>query len=421
MRKIAIIGAGQAGMQLALSLLRHGYEVTVFSAVTPDQLRGGRPLSTQVLFAPALAAERAYGLNPWELATPPLAGSRITLCDPPGTPAITFNAVLEEPARSTDQRLKMSGWLEMAEQQGARVIYQAASAADVDTLAASGRYELVLVAAGRGELGEIFAADPARIVHTGPQRVISAAYVDGFQPDPAWPAPHMAFEPLPGIGEFFAFPALTLGGTCDILVWEAVIGGPADRGPAGGLDPEQTLDLILDLTQTFTPHVAARARTVTLTDPRGALYGRIAPRVRRPVARLPGGGLAFGVGDVLATKDPIAAQGGNSAAKAAAHYLMAILTRGDEPFTAEWMADTFETFWTTHGRPAQRFSNSLLSAPQPHHLRIFAAAAAHQPVADRFAHGLTDPRDLDWFTDPDATEAYLGTAALPPAELWSVA
>ena len=41
MRKILIVGAGQAGLQLALSLQAEGYDVTVMSARTPDEIRNG--------------------------------------------------------------------------------------------------------------------------------------------------------------------------------------------------------------------------------------------------------------------------------------------------------------------------------------------------------------------------------------------
>lgn len=50
MRKILIVGAGQAGLQLALSLQARGYDVTVLSARTPDEMRGGWPTSTQVMW-----------------------------------------------------------------------------------------------------------------------------------------------------------------------------------------------------------------------------------------------------------------------------------------------------------------------------------------------------------------------------------
>src|SRR6478672_4943236 len=47
MRKIAIVGAGQSGLQLALGLLQKGYEVTVISNRTPEQVLNGRVTSSQ--------------------------------------------------------------------------------------------------------------------------------------------------------------------------------------------------------------------------------------------------------------------------------------------------------------------------------------------------------------------------------------
>lgn len=47
MRDILIVGAGQSGLQLGLSLLAEGYEVTIMSARTPQEIRTGWPTSTQ--------------------------------------------------------------------------------------------------------------------------------------------------------------------------------------------------------------------------------------------------------------------------------------------------------------------------------------------------------------------------------------
>jgi 2-polyprenyl-6-methoxyphenol hydroxylase-like FAD-dependent oxidoreductase len=44
LRKILIVGAGQAGLQLALSLRAEGYEVTLMSARTPEEIRTGWPI-----------------------------------------------------------------------------------------------------------------------------------------------------------------------------------------------------------------------------------------------------------------------------------------------------------------------------------------------------------------------------------------
>ncbi|MFD2422768.1 NAD-binding protein, partial [Amycolatopsis pigmentata] len=47
MRKILIVGAGQSGLQLALTLQEHGYDITIISARTPHEIRNGWVTSTQ--------------------------------------------------------------------------------------------------------------------------------------------------------------------------------------------------------------------------------------------------------------------------------------------------------------------------------------------------------------------------------------
>src|SRR3569833_4222224 len=156
MARILIVGAGQSGLQLALCLRREGYEVTMMSAQTPEELRRGRIKSTQCMFGPALAVERRHGLNQWEDQAPMITAQRGSLSAPPGTRALTFNGPWDEFSQSVDQRLKMAGWLELFEQEGGSVIYQGVTTSDLDGLAAIGRYDLIIVAAGKGELVGMF-------------------------------------------------------------------------------------------------------------------------------------------------------------------------------------------------------------------------------------------------------------------------
>jgi 2-polyprenyl-6-methoxyphenol hydroxylase-like FAD-dependent oxidoreductase len=58
MRKIMIVGAGQAGLQLALGLLKTGYEVTLVSNRTGDDIRDGKVMSSQCMFHTSLQIER---------------------------------------------------------------------------------------------------------------------------------------------------------------------------------------------------------------------------------------------------------------------------------------------------------------------------------------------------------------------------
>jgi hypothetical protein len=410
LRRILIVGAGQSGLQLGLSLLAEGYQVSIMSARTPDEIRGGWPMSTQAMFHPALETERAYGLNLWDQQTPSIDGLHLALSAPPGELALEILAPLDRPAQSTDQRLKMAAWLELFEERGGTVHYQGVTMADLDGLTGMRRYDLTIVAAGRGDLVNAFERDPARSPFEAPQRGLALAYVHGLAPDPGYAKPNIGFNAVPGYGELFVTPCLTLSGPCHILFWETVPGGPLDMWPESSvrMDPSEHLKRTLDLIKQYAPWVFERCGQVELTDARATLHGRYTPTVREPVAHLPGGGIAFGMADVVVTNDPITGQGSNTAAKCASAYLTAILDRGDLPFDEPWMRGTFETFWAATAQPVTEWTNAMLQPLLPHVLQILAAAISNPVVARRFANGFADPTDFsDWLMSPDLAEAYL--------------
>ncbi|NJC73181.1 FAD-binding oxidoreductase [Planosporangium thailandense] len=412
MRRILIIGAGQSGLQLGLSLLAEGYDVTIMSARTPDEIRRGWVMSTQCMFDLALSHERAYGLNLWENETPRVEGLEVNLSMPPGQRALRVPGQLDAYGQSTDQRVKMAAWLELFEQRGGTVHYQGVTTSDLDGLTAMGRYDLTIVAAGKGDLVSLFDRDPSRSVHTAPQRGLAVSYVHGMEPDPLWPAPHVGFHAVPGLGELFVIPSYTLSGPCDILFWEAVPDGPLDQFKER-LDPAEHLKRTLELTRQYTPWVYDRCRNVELTDARATLSGRYTPTVRRPVGELPSGGIVLGMADVVVANDPITGQGSNTASKCAASYLRSILAHGNQPFDRGWMVQTFELFWQGAGRAVTEWTNAMLQ-PLPEHVQqILGAAASNPAIARRFANGFSDPNDFQhWFLSPDKAASYLGSVAV---------
>jgi 2-polyprenyl-6-methoxyphenol hydroxylase-like FAD-dependent oxidoreductase len=413
MRNILIIGAGQAGLQLGLDLLRHGYRVTLMAARTPQETRAGRVMSTQVMFAPALDFERAGELDLWEEQVPAIGGMRVMAGGPDGSVALSFGAPFERPANSVDQRVKVAGWLELFERRGGRIVYGSVLTSDLEGLAAL--FDLTIVAAGRGDLAALFDRDPARSPYDAPQRALACVYVYGMEPDPAYPEPHVGISALP-TGELITIPALTVGrdgdvAPCDILFVEAVPGGPLDRWDTGrSLDAAAHLDLTVQVIEEHFPWVAPQCRSLEPTDGRAALAGAFTPTVRHPVGRV-GGAAVLGMADVVVTNDPIAGQGANNAAHCAATYLAAILERGSEPFDAAWMQDTFDRYWD-YAQWSTAWSNALLG-PMPEHVQRVLGTAAQDPrVARRFAAGYVTPPELaEWILDPSATDAYLASLA----------
>ena len=226
MRKILIIGAGQSGLQLGLSLLEHDYDVTIMSAKTPEEIRDGWVTSTQCMFCTALSYEQRHGLNLWDDVATSIAGQGLSVAGENGR-ELNWTAAWDGPAQSIDQRVKMSTWLELFEQRGGKLIIHGVTTADLNSLARL--YELVIVAAGKGELVQLFDRDPANSPFTTPQRALSVAYVHGMQLRPEHPWPNVWMNYVPGVCELICIPAYTLSGNCDILYFSAVPGGPADR------------------------------------------------------------------------------------------------------------------------------------------------------------------------------------------------
>ncbi|MFJ8622142.1 styrene monooxygenase/indole monooxygenase family protein [Kitasatospora sp. NPDC093550] len=407
MRRVLIVGAGQAGLQLALGLQSHGYDVTVLTDRGADEVRTGRVLSSQCMFDSAMRTERALGLDLWADEAPRIEGVGLSLSGPAAERVVDWVGRLDAYAQSVDQRVKMSAWLEAFAERGGRVELRRVTAADLQHLA--GSYDLVLVASGKGALASLFERDHVHSPHDRPQRALSAAYVHGLAPRPEHDFPAVRCNVVPGVGELFVVPALTVSGPCDILLWEAVPGGPADAFD-GIRDPAEHLRVMLELMRTFTPWEYDRARSgVELTDAGATLAGRFTPVVRHPVGELPGGGAVLGVADVVVTNDPITGQGANSAARCAAVYLDAILAHGDKPFDRDFQQAAFDAFWETAG-PVTVWSNAMLAPPPPHVLDLLVAAGEHQAVADRFANNFDDPADVDrWYLDPAKAAAYLAS------------
>ncbi|MDZ4394839.1 styrene monooxygenase/indole monooxygenase family protein [Cypionkella sp.] len=404
MRKFTIIGGGQSGLQLGIGLLKAGHQVRVVQNRTADDVAQGKVLSSQCMFSNAVQHERDLGIDFWSADCPPVEGINFIVPNPDGsgTKLIDWAARLDQNAYSVDQRVKIPRWMAEFSRLGGQMVIADAGIAEIETYARQD--DLVIIASGKGDVGRLFARDAEKSAFDKPMRALALTYVTGMTPRQPYSA--VEFNLIPGVGEYFVFPALTTTGPCEIMVMEGIPGGPMDCW-ADVKTPAQHLDTALNILKTFLPWEYDRSKNCQLTDDNGILSGRFAPTVRHPVAILPSGRKVLGLGDAVCLNDPITGQGSNNAAKAAAIYLNRIIQHGDRPFDAAWMQATFDQFWD-YAQWVVGWTNMLLQPPPPFILDIMGNAQGLPKLAARMANGFDDPRDFfPWFADPDAAASYL--------------
>jgi hypothetical protein len=406
-RSVVIVGGGQAGLQLGCGLCDHGYEVEIVQDRSAEAIAQDKVLSSQCMFDEALQNERDLKLNFWDQTCPTVdsVGVNVAAPDGSGVKVIEWNGKFDRPAQSVDQRVKIPAWMDEFTRRGGRLTIHAASVPDLEGYAR--RAALVIVAAGKGEITALFERDAEKSPFDKPQRALALTYVHGMTARPEHSA--VNFNIIPGVGEYFVFPALTISGPCEIMVFEGIPGGAMDcwrdvRTPAEHLAKSKW---ILD---TLLPWEAERCHSVELTDANGTLAGAFAPTVRRPVGRLASGALVMGLADAVCLNDPITGQGSNNASKAAKIYQDAILAHGERPFDAAFMQATFDKYWS-YAQFVTGWTNAFLRPP-PHVLAILGSAQAYPALARRIANGFDNPLDFfPWFAVPEEADKYLASLA----------
>ncbi len=400
-RRVAIVGAGEAGTPLALGLQAAGVDVTLVSDRSADDIRSGGILSSQCVFGSALAHQHTLtdkasaradevGITGMSVAVEGLVP--------------TWSARLEREALSIDQRVKVADWIQQFVQAGGDFRIARADVRQLEMLAAA--HDLVVVGTGKGELSQVFTTHRSRSPYDRPQRVSAVTYVrraDLEAPDASFIRLHIK----PGIGEFFTFPGLTSSGPCQMLVFEAIPHGPMDWWD-DVVTPQEHLQRTLDVLRRNFPDEAARFEGAELTDDGAVLRGRVTPVVRHPVGVLPSGAIALGLADAVVLNDPLTGQGSNNATIAAYQYREAILRHRDRSFDRAWMERTFEEYWRAWAHWSTTWTNSLLAGLQPLQFRLVAEAAVHPALAEAIVGGFDDPRTLfPWWSDERSAEEFI--------------
>jgi len=208
MRKIAIIGSGITGLVAGHGLLRSGFDVTLYSDRTAEEwLASSRPTGTAARFDLALSYERELGLNFWDGAAPNGEGVFLTFCPTLHNPLVTLAGRLKAPFQAVDVRLQSATWMRELERRGGRLVIAKVTANDLEALTTE--FDLVVVAAGRADLCQIFARDDQRSVYTSAQRQLAMVITTGgpnrFPQVPMLP---VRFDFLGTDGEIFFVPII---------------------------------------------------------------------------------------------------------------------------------------------------------------------------------------------------------------------
>ena len=154
-RNIGIVGAGIAGLHLALYLQKHGVEATLITDRAPEDYRKIRLINTVAHHHVTLAREDYLGVNHW--SAPEFYyyyhDHFFNFPQP-----LTFRGYFSKPSRAVDYRLYLPALMEDFRRRGGKIEYRRIEEGDIRPLVA--RFDLLVVATGKGPLGQLFTYRP---------------------------------------------------------------------------------------------------------------------------------------------------------------------------------------------------------------------------------------------------------------------
>ena len=343
------------------------------------------------MFDTALGRERDLGIDFWDGECPRIDEVDFTIVGPEHTRALAWAARLDAPAMSVDQRVKVPRWLE-------RVLAPRRRGADPERRLRRARaWQRVRArrrGRGQGRGRGAVRAGRGRSPFSQPMRALGLTYVRARA---RARSAAICFNVIPGVGEYFVFPALTTSGPArswSSKVWSA---GRWTAGPTcGHRSTSGSGSGSSDASCPGSTRVRARRAHGPERHPRRAFRAA----VRKPVARLPSGRPMLGMADVVCLNDPITGKGRTTPAKCAAAYLHAILEARSR-VRCRWMTATFESYWST--RASSRLDQQDVAATGAARAGAAERGRARPRVARWFANAFDDPRRyFPQFTDPAA-------------------
>jgi 2-polyprenyl-6-methoxyphenol hydroxylase-like FAD-dependent oxidoreductase len=406
-RHIGIAGAGIAGLHLALYLQKHGVDATLITDRTPDQYRSLRLLNTVAHHHVTIAREDDLGVNHWNDPKDHYYYHDHVFNFPQ---PLRFRGAFSRPSRAIDYRIYQPTLMQDFLRRGGRIEYRRIEESDIQPLVE--RFDLLVVATGKGPLGQLFSFRPEHSPYSQPQRRLCVGLYTGIrQPDPM----NVTLSVSPGHGEMIVIPTITFDGIANALLMENVPGGDMEELATLNYDdnPTHFRQVLLDKLEKHHPTTYDRIDTARfdLAQPQDLLQGGVVPTVRHTVVEFDGGKCAIALGDVHSVVDPMMGQGANVASYAA-------FVLGEEIVSSDVLDARFcekvDLKRQDRVLAAARWTNLMLQPPSEALGMLIGAMSQNRELADEFTENFNYPdRQWDRVSSPQRIDAWLASASRP--------
>jgi 2-polyprenyl-6-methoxyphenol hydroxylase-like FAD-dependent oxidoreductase len=400
MTSVGIVGTGVAGLHLALMLQQHGVPVVLYTDRTPAEVASGRLLNTVMHHHHTREREVALGVAHWPVSEIGWWTRYHSVLEP----AVSYRGNFDQPSTALDYRVYLPRLEEDFAGRGGEVRVGRLDRAGLE--AVSAHHDLLVIAAGRGPLAEMFGRRADLSPYTTPQRICLAALFTGIdRPTPEG----VSINAARGVGELIEFPFATAEGKVTALLFENLPAAELEvlARTKSDDDPAAFDKLVLRALERYYPKVYDRVRSEDfgLLGPTHILQGGVIPVVRNDYVRLDSGRFALAIGDCHTAVDPIMGQGANAASYSAHVAGKAIIEdiALDELFCQRVAAERAEVVLG-----ASNVTNMFLAFPD--HLRTLQAACwGDQRIADAVATAFARPEQM-WriIKSPERVDAFIG-------------
>jgi 2-polyprenyl-6-methoxyphenol hydroxylase-like FAD-dependent oxidoreductase len=387
-RNIGIVGAGIAGLHLALYLQKHGVDATIITDRAPEDYRNSRLLNTVAHHHVTVAREDYLGVNHW---TDPkdhyYYHDHVFNFPQP----LSFRGDFSRPSRAVDYRIYLPALMNDFTRRGGKIEYRRIEESDIAPLVA--RFDLLVVSTGKGPLGQLFTYRPEHTPYSQPQRRLCVGLYTGVrQPDPM----NVTLSVSPGHGEMIVIPTVTFDGVANALLMENVPGGDMEELATLSYDdnPKHFLSVLLGKLEKHHPTTYDRIDTSRfgLAQPQDLLQGGVVPTVRNTVVEFDGGKCAIALGDVHSIVDPMMGQGANVASYAA-------FVLGEEIVSSDVLDARFcekvDLKRQDRVLAASRWTNIMLQPPSEALGMLIGTMSQNPALANEFTENFNYP-DRQW-------------------------